>query len=620
MRDQAALTAFLFSAEGEAARAQLLLPLAALESIARSAAAASQSAAGGEQPIPEAVQRLYHAGGAGPHTLALLQALGNQQKAQSSQQPMCASVEELAAALKQAYGQQQNALSADADAARRAALERDRQALIAYITAPECLLFSELTENLSATERDLDELLFSTAPPVAPAATGEAAHALSLVPHATAPYSTPNTIAHCQYLDSIEKKFQSLHELSEAVRAAEAEAQQLKPKILAHLNSDKSNLLATKRSAASGTAAGSPTSAGAQLTPEDVDRLYREGGCGPRTLAFISAFEGAKRRYPSVDALIAELRAAWKAALARRKADIAAITAYLRSPACRLFTTEQLITEAEVGKLLDEGRTASGTIAALQYQDDYEKRFAKFADVIPVVRTHIAEATARYKPELQQFLSDAKLYQPQIAAAFKPSDITPAVIDRLYETDRAGPETLQYVKKIVASQKIGTMDSLSAVVRHSFLWGRKLAKIAHLGDAQKKMLVFLWKESGAGAAGMLPVGLEVTPAHVDRLIAEGKAEPFTLNYLEEFKAAKRKFASFDQLVEAVRLAHEKNLAGTTHCSSSKPLLLFCFCADLLLLQMNSKTRVKTLHLKFLACPSLRSQSSLMTPMRYARLA
>lgn len=379
--------------------------------------------------------------------------------------------------------------------------EKDKFAVLTYLTSPRRKFFIGAPVAVTATADDVESL-----------AGPDCSYAAVLL--------------HLEYLDADGAKFNSMEELAKAVKDRNEAAKIQKGKLLDYLKSDKCLLMKNAADAAA-------------LTPKDMNRVMEEGRAGVYTRKHLEDLQKLNVQFASVDELVDAVAKKHIDAMNTIKSEKYMILAHLSSPKCALFSGVVKVSDADLDEMLAAGRSGASTLGHLEALDNQKAKFGNVKNVIDAIESNYA-STEQAKEKIAAFLNspDSDLFND---ATLK---VSPAQVSDLYEKGVAGDNTYVHLWALQKSgAKFDTPQQLAAAV--------KASQMASQEKIKAEKLMILTHLSGPQCS-FFNEAFKMTSKDLDNLYEAGETGHSCLYYLRGQEDADAKFNNIDDLVVAVK--------------------------------------------------------------------
>ncbi len=382
------------------------------------------------------------------------------------------------------------------DTLMRSVPEVDRRQVLAALTAPSCQLFAR-NDVVQVTSAQLARLVLEAG------SVNQAVHIIE------------NLSSRGRFFDSVDQLVFAVS----AERMHQRIIERVQQDLLTFLQSDECIFFRDK-----GSARGSVPLV--LVTPEDAAYVVDHSGAGVDTLVHVRALNAAQFTFPSIQALVTAVAEAHLDLVKKRKLYFLSdytftitdlqrqeLLAFFHSAGKRLFTSSPSSSSS-----LSSSSSSSALVPTMGSGLD--------ASVGGGIENNGTGAAA----------DGNSFYTPSITA-------TVAELDALLIQGRGLLGCKYYLTSLLEQKKtFGAFADLIVAVQ-----------------VQHTMMRHSVLEYLSSSTSLLPVQLELTIAHTDRLLADGRAGPETLYYLRLFDAQNIHFNSLADLAQAVRKAHVANL-------------------------------------------------------------
>lgn len=362
-----------------------------------------------------------------------------------------------------------------------------------------------------------------------------------------------DTMMYLEYCETKSRTFSAVQPLLKAVHTLNQGAISAKADILAHLNSSKCQLFSHQLE----------DDESFEVTPEEVDRLWCEGGAGPDTLLHIWSFDIKGLKFPEFGDLVIALKAAYKASLNQRRSERKFLAAFFFSPKCRLFQDPIQLTNRLLDDIINASSSGTKTLYHIRKFNDERRQFQRFGDLVSAVQAaHLKAENTKQKALAYLQGPGSRLMPDRVVAADD--------LDRLYMEGSAGPLLLLYLKHLNGE---GMDANLTKAWKPSKGFSISFSSFSELNSAITA-LHSAWTHSSTKLLGHF-VGPDCTlfsqapqiasklPNHsfqvhdVQRLMVEGGTGTDSLLHVLKFERQGLKFDSIDSLIERLREEQER---------------------------------------------------------------
>lgn len=391
------------------------------------------------------------------------------------------------------------------------------QDVLAFLTSPECTLFPN-SPKMKATATQMDKLI-------------------------RAGGGSDQTIEILNELQWDGNKYQSFADLIADIEAEGAQT----PSDLHTSDKDRQSLMSylagpeCKLFAQNGTRM--------QIRPRTLDRLLRAGnGSFVEAQRHLQSLQGRGTMVFSPTELMSQLTKERDRRLPgdHNKVEKESILKFLSEAECELFGDVDSIRvqNSELERLVRQ--CGASALFHFRYFNQKGYRYESFTQLVKATASAHTQA-GNTKLEVLKFLSS-----PDCTLLADAAELTLTDVDRIYTEGKAGPETLDWIKKLQSEkQDFESVSSLAEAVEALFITSTENSKNV-VSTSHERQEIITYLASGKCYLFNEDVDIHITKGDLNRMISEAGSVRNTLVLLKSLSNDNRQFKDFVEIIPAIK--------------------------------------------------------------------